>query len=122
MSTTQRETQSTGNPSLIPGEQEWSLLGCSCWNSQNSLLQPWAQASSLFDSTSGSCIGCEQQRRERAESVFQVAAVVVMCRDRKVDVTVNAPNCSITDFEVQLDKKRAGVFCWHCVLFKVYTP
>lgn len=30
-------------------------------------------------------------------------------------------NCSITVFEVQIDKKRAGIFSWHCVLFKVYT-
>lgn len=45
----------------------------------------------------------------------------MMYRDGKVEVAVNAPNCSITVFEVQIDKKRAGVFCWYCVLFKVYT-
>lgn len=57
----------------------------------------------------------------RAAEEGQVAAVVMMYRDGKVEVAVNAPNCSITVFEVQIDKKRAGVFCWYCVLFKVYT-
>lgn len=39
---------------------------------------------------------CERRSRERAEPVCQVAgaAVAVTCRDKRVEVAVNAPSCS----------------------------
>lgn len=71
-----------------------------------------------------------QQRRERAEPVCQVAAVVVVCRDRKVEVTVIAETAPSLSLRCRLTRKElefsAGIVCYlRCiprVLFEVYTP